>query len=444
MTHQDRSTVHRGTRSAKSLPTTQEFARYQREWFAGVQRQVRAEGSPFALVNADAPHEIFRAMDIPYVVNQWWASVCAAKQRSADYLGYLRDRGYPDDQERYSSLALASSFEGSDDAPWGGLPAPDVVVAHLTGDAVGKIFELWAREYGAAFYPIELTVGPGDVEPRWFDRMHGEWDELIEPQRLDLMVEELKGLIRFLELRTGRTFDEVKFARVMELANEQESYNRATRDLIAATSPAPLGVADGIPSVMIPQWHRGSVWGRDAAKRLYEEVHARVESGEADFPDERVRLMWIGRGLWFDMGFYQYFEQRYGAVFVWSMYLAVAADCYVRYGDDPLRTLAGRFAAFAEQYNMPPWSSEWYCKEALHNQIDGVVHLTTDALRGTHFITRRLEEAGVPVVEIGGDNVDARQWDDEGVKSQISGFIEERAAPRARARAASEASGHHR
>ncbi len=99
------------------------------------------------------------------------------------------------------------------------------------------------------------------------------------------------------------------------------------------------------------------------------------------------------------------------------MYLDVAADCYVRYGDDALRTLAGRFAAFAEQYNMPPWSSEWYCKEAPHNQIDGVVHLTTDALRGTHFITRRLEEAGVPVVEIGGDNVDARQWDDEGVKS---------------------------
>lgn len=414
---------------------SRDFVRYQREWFSEVQRRVRSEGTPLALVNADAPHELFRAMDIPYVVNQWWASVCAAKQRSADYLGYLRDRGYPDDQEPYSALALGSSFEADqDDAPWGGLPTPDVVVAHLSGDATGKIFELWAREYGAAFYPFELSIGPAEVEPRWFDRMHHEWERLIEPQRLDLMVEELKGLIRFLELRTGRVFDEVKFARAMDLANEQATYNRATRDLIARTSPAPVSVADAIPSVMIPQWHRGSEWGRDAAKRFYEEVRSRAEAGEPALPDERVRLMWIGRGLWFDMGFYQYFEQRYGAVFVWSMYLAVGADCYLRYGDDPLRALAGRFAALSEQYNMPPWSSEWYCKEALHNQIDGVVHLTTDALRGTHFITRRLEEAGVPVVEITGDNVDSRRWDGDAVTSEIARFIERRAEPRARLR----------
>jgi benzoyl-CoA reductase/2-hydroxyglutaryl-CoA dehydratase subunit BcrC/BadD/HgdB len=136
--------------------------------------------------------------------------------------------------------------------------------------------------------------------------------------------------------------------------------------------------------------------------------------------------MWIGRGLWFDMGFYQHFEERYGAVFVWSMYLAVAADAYLRYGDDPLRALAARFAAFGEQINMPPWSSEWYLKEARHNRIDGVVHLVGDALRGAPFITRALEEAGVPVCEIRAHNVDPRAWDDEAVKAQVADFVETR------------------
>ncbi len=426
---------HRGGRSSKSLASSRDVIRYQRAWFDDMQRQVRDEGVPFALVNADVPHEIFRAMGIPYVVNQWWASVVAAKQRSAEYLELLRERGYPDDQDRYSSLALASSFDPDPEGvPWGGLPTPTVVVAHLSGDATSKIFELWAREYGAVFYPLSYTVGPGAVEPRWFERMHHEWDQVIEPHRLELLVEEMKGLIRFLELQTGRVFDEAKFVRIMELANEQEEYNRETRDLIARTVPAPLSVADGIPSVMIPQWHRGSEWGRDAARRFRDEVRQRVEDGDAALPGERVRLMWIGRGLWFDMGFYQHFEERFGAVFIWSMYLAVGADCYLRYGDDPLATLAGRFAALSEQYNMPPWSSEWYAKEAVHNQIDGVVHLTTDAVRGTHFITRRIREAGVPVLEISGDNVDARDWDDGAIKSRISEFIEQEAEPRARER----------
>ena len=422
--------AHRGGRSTKALSTSRDFARYQREWFIEVQRQVREDGVPFALVNADAPHELLRAMGIPYVVNQWWASICAAKQRSADYLGLLRERGYPDDQEPYSALALGSSFDDPDDAPWGGLPIPDLVMAYLNSDATGKIFELWAHEHGATFFPFEGTVHPGELEPRWFERMDHHWDEVIGRERIELMLEEMKGLIRHLEIETGRAFDETAFARVMDLSNEHEEYNRQTRDLIANARPAPLSVADGTPSVMIPQWHRGTEWGRDAAKRFRDEVQARVDAGDAAFPDERIRLMWIGRGLWFDMGFYQYFEERFGAVFVWSMYLAVGADCYLRYGGEPLERLAARFAALGDTYNMPPWSSEWYAKEAVHNGIDGVVHLTTDAVRGTHFITRRIEEAGIPIIEISGDNVDARAWDDGTVKERIAAFIEQEVEPR--------------
>jgi len=210
----------------------------------------------------------------------------------------------------------------------------------------------------------------------------------------------------------------------MRLANEQAEWNRRTRDLIARTSPSPVSVADAIPAVMLPQWHRGTQYAVDAARALHDEVAARAAAGEG--PAERVRLMWVGRGLWFNMGFYQHFEERYGAVFVWSMYLAVAADAYLRYGDDPMRTLAARFAAFGDQINMPPWSSEWYLKEARHNRIDGVVHLVGDALRGAPFITRALEEAGIPVCEIAAHNVDQRAWDDAAIKAQVSHFIETR------------------
>src|SRR4051794_35103104 len=410
------------TRSVTTLRAARDASAHQRAWFAELRQRVAA-GEPFAVLNADAPHELFRAFDIPYVVNQWWASIVAAKQRSAPYLAALRDRGYPDWSDQYGSLALASSLAEDEDAPWGGLPTPTFLVAHLTDDAQRKIFELWARKSGAAFYPLSATVA-NEVPPSWHDTIQHDWERVIGGDRLDLMVEELHGLVELMERTTGRKLDRERLVDVMRLANEQAEWNRRTRDLIAATSPSPVSVADAVPAVMLPQWHRGTQYAVDAARALHDEVAARAAAGEG--PEERVRLMWVGRGLWFNMGFYQHFEQRYGAVFVWSMYLAVAADAYLRYGDDPMRALAARFAAFSDQINMPPWSSEWYLKEARHNRIDGVVHLTGDALRGAPFITRALEEAGIPVCEIRAHNVDQRAWDDEAVKAQVAGFIETR------------------
>ncbi|HHY60724.1 MAG TPA: 2-hydroxyacyl-CoA dehydratase, partial [Clostridia bacterium] len=142
-------------------------------------------------------------------------------------------------------------------------------------------------------------------------------------------MEDLKGLIRFLELETGRPFSMTRFEKVMDLINQQEEYYRMTRDLIAQTVPAPVTIADVVGPVMQAQWQRGTEWAVENARRLYLEVKDLVDRGVAACPHERIRLGWIGRGLWFNLGFYQYFEEKYGAVFVWSMYLAMGADAYI-------------------------------------------------------------------------------------------------------------------
>jgi hypothetical protein len=399
------------------LPSAVTATRYQREWFA----DLRASGEKVALVNADAPQEIFRAMGIPYVVNQWWASIVAAKQRTGDHLALLRERGYPDYTEQYSSLALASSFYPDDGtAPWGGLPEPFLLLGEVTGDVTRKIFEVWQDETGVTYYPLE-SGAQDPVDERWWELMPHEWERAIGPARIELMHAELVGLIRLLEQRTGRRFSESRFRRVMELVNEQAEWNRRTRKLLAEARPCPVPINDILPGVMIPQWHRGTPWARDAARSLHDEVLARVEAGAG--PQERVRLMWIGRGLWFDLGFYRRFEERYGAVFVWSMYLAIAADGYLRYGPDPLRALAGRFAAFTDQLYTPPWSVEWYVEQAKQHGVDGVVHLVSDDGRGSWFTTHALRAAGVPVLELRADNVDDRQYDGAAVEALVAAWL---------------------
>jgi benzoyl-CoA reductase/2-hydroxyglutaryl-CoA dehydratase subunit BcrC/BadD/HgdB len=418
-----------GAASVKQLRSAIEANAYQRQWFMGIKERV-AKGEPFAIVNADVPQEIFRAMEIPYVVNQWWAAVCSAKQMSPYYFGLLNDRGYRKNLCRYCSLSLASALDPeSEKGPWGGLPKPTLAVTRLTCDAQMKIFELWSREFGIPFYPLENTV-PLVVPERWWEKAYRQWEELFEPHRLDLMVEELKGLVRFLETTTGVTFSETKFKQVMDLINKQEEYFTRARDLIAKTVPAPISITDQVPSVMIPQWHRGTQWGVDAARLFYGEVRDLVDRGMAACQNERVRLMWLGTGLWFNLGFYQHFEQRYGATFVWSIYLGLAADAYARFGDDPLRALASRFVGMEDMLHMPPWNSDWYVKEAKINQIHGMVHLVaescTQAVQGSYFIKKAFEEAGIPVLELQADTVDARAWDNARMTAELEAFLENR------------------
>ena len=212
----------------------------------------------------------------------------------------------------------------------------------------------------------------------------------------------------------------------MDLVNEQAEYNRRTRDLIASTRPAPVTIVDTMPATMIPQWHRGTEWARDAAKGVYEEVRERVDRGQAAWPAERVRLAWIGTGLWFNMRFYDYVQERCDAVFVWSIYLGIAADGYIRYGDDPLRALAARFTTLEEALHMNTWSSEWHVKECLSHNVDGVVTLEG---HGGYFSTRALRAAGIPVLSLRGSNVDARTWDEAAVTEQIARFIETEVIP---------------
>ena len=431
----------------KKLKATSIASAYQKEWFAGLKKRVEA-GEDFGYLNADVPMEILRAMDIPFVVNQWWAAICGAKRMTRKYFGLLRDAGYRDDLCSYCATAFAESLdpddhkvdeEGKPLGPWGGLPDPTLAITRLTCDCQSKIFELFAKNHGAAFYAMENTV-PRKVPLTWFDKVQDDWEDFYDKDRLDTAVEELKELIRFLEMKTGKMFDINQLERVMNLINEQESYYRKIRDLIASCHPVPVTVVDTINAVMQAQWQRGTEWAVEHAKGLYEEIKALADKKEAAVPNEKYRLMWIGRGIWHDFGFYQRFEEKYGAVFMWTMYLAMGADAYIRnhVEEDPLRALAARYIGMEDFLHMPPWNSQWYLQQARQNDIDGVVYMVPEncmqAVEGSYFIKKTLEDAGIPVLTFNADPVDPRKWSAETMTGLVEDFIENRVIPASKAR----------
>jgi benzoyl-CoA reductase/2-hydroxyglutaryl-CoA dehydratase subunit BcrC/BadD/HgdB len=190
-------------------------------------------------------------------------------------------------------------------------------------------------------------------------------------------------------------------------------------------------MTEQISNVMATQWVRGTDWALGHARAFHDEVQQRVKAGIAACPGERARLMWVGVGLWHDTDFYTAFEASHQAVFVWSMYLAFGPDGYIRYGlDDPMAALASRLASFNEYLHNPPWASEWIVQQARLHRINGALVLRPRSMKpaaaGRLFIERALENAGIPVLPIEADVVDARAWDPKAARESVRSFLEKR------------------
>jgi benzoyl-CoA reductase subunit B len=413
----------------KQLECTVRAAAHQKAWFAQLRQDVFENHKPYAIVQADMPLELFHAMDVPVVSNQWWAAVVAAKRLTPYYLDNLNSMGYHNGLCRYCSLSLASSIAGDPAlAPWGGLPKPALLSARLTCDCIQRVFETWAAQFGSPFVPLDAP-GASELPPRWWELSRYRWSELFESHRLDFMVAQFHSLIATLERITGSTFDLRRLRALMEGVNQQEQYFEEVLDMICQAPRTPIRMHEQVSNVMAAQWLRGSEWAIAHARAFRDEVKQRVDAGIAACPSERLRLMWVGAGLWHDTDFYTAFEEQYGAVFVWSMYLAFGPDGYIRYGlDDPLRALASRTVSFNEQLHNPPWANEWIVDQAKKHRIDAALVLqplgTLPSATGSLFIERALEAAGVPVLPVAADMVDAREWNGAEMRQRVGQFLE--------------------
>ena len=415
----------------RQLETTAAAAAFQKQWFAGLRRRVFDERQPYAIVQADVPFEPFDLLGVPAVSNQWWAALVAAKRQAPAYLEAMATDGYHQGLCRYCSLGYASTrYADVQLAPWGGLPTPRLLCARLTCDCIGRVFGLWAEAFNTELFEID-NPGASDLPPRWWERSRHQWRQLVEPHRLAFAVAALERLVGRLEEISGRTLDRAALRERLEMVNRQEEIFDAVRRLIAAAPQVPVRMTEQISNVMATQWVRGTDWAIAHARAFHDEVQQRVAAGIAACPDERARLMWVGAGLWHDTAFYTAFEESHRAVFVWSMYLAFGPDGYIRYGlDDPMAALASRTASFNEYLHNPPWAAEWIVHQAREHRIDGALVLrprrAQPAGTGRLFIERALEEAGIPVLPIEADVVDARAWDPEAARAGVRSFLDRR------------------
>jgi len=376
------------TRSAAQMETPGEVRAYQRKWLEETRERVQ-QGEPFAICNGDEFEDVLNVMDIPVIVINYYNSLIAVQRKTGHYTKVLADHGY--DPSPFA-LGLATTLDGNPEmAPWGGLPKPAIILGSTKNDVEMKTLEVWAREYGCPLYPLEFALDAVPElphyppPPRWWEMTKDHWDELIDPRRLDLRVEEEKALISFLEIATGRKLSMTRLRTALELINEQMEYWGKARDLIAETVPCPASLRDQLAMYQV-MWHRGTARARDFIKAYYEEIRDRVDQGVAANPDEKLRLMWIAGT---PPAWGRFIEEKYRAVCVCSAFSSIPIDSYRRtvLNDDPLRTIAGRHMVLFME------TPDWRLKDAKLHQCDGVVEAVSPA--APSFNKKLFEESGM-------------------------------------------------
>jgi benzoyl-CoA reductase subunit B len=417
-------------RVAKQLACSARASEYSRKSFQELRRRVLDEKIPYILSNAEMPHEIFEVLGLPVVTGEWWGGVIAAKGQAGRYLDWANQHGFHRGLGAYNALGLLSLIAEVPDPPWGGLPKPSLICAPHREQAAELLNITVAERLGVPYIGIEIPASTR-FYPRWWEMARDSWEELYETDRIDVVLQQYREMVEAAELIAGRVLDVGALRERMHAVNRQEAYFDDARRVIAAAPRTPVRISEQMSNSMTAQWHRGSPWAVEHARQFRDEVAARAASGIGVIADERIRLMWIGVGLWHNTAFYSAFEESHGAVFVWSMYLALAADGYIKNQlRDPLRALAARYLNLGEQAHAPPWAGEWMVHEATRYRVNGAVLLRSPSQRhqlsGNIFQRQALEAAGIPVLEITADPTDERDWNEADMRARVALFIEER------------------
>lgn len=373
------------------LKTVDRVRADQRQWVADT-REAAASGRPFAICSSDEFEEIFSLFDVPVLVINYWNFVIVSQGKAAHFSQVLEKAGYPG--PHFLSLGLASSLE-PEQAPWGGLPKPIILLGSTRSDYEMRMGELWARALDCEFYPLDFNMQSAASKPLpddWWRRTETDWEAMVDPERLELRIAQNYELIRHLECRLGRSFDNRAFVRSAELENEQMRYWQRAHDLIAAAPRCPVSLRDQL-AMYQPMWKRGTEYGLEMFRLYFEEVQARVADGLAGYPVERKRLLYWS--MLEDPPFHAWLRDRYGAVFVGNNYGPIPGF-YIRQFDpaEPMRAMAGRHLFLFGQ------SPELMIAEARAHRVDGIVMTAPNSDRHPTRFRQAAVAAGIPLLEV--------------------------------------------
>lgn len=399
--------------------------------------QASKEGKPVAWGVAsswqgDIP---LRAMDIPIIYPENYASLCAATGNAGAYMELSDLEGYPPNLCGYSRCTIGYAYSMMKErggnipphAPFGGIPKPALLfTSGMKCDTRFKWFQAMGRYFNAPLFCLEMPI-MGNYEGTEAD---------LEKYQVKFLVQMLNDYIAFLEKLFGRKMDYAKLDETVDLMAKVH---------LAGLRISELGKALPGPRHSIDFWGTISPGLFSSGKMeqilvLYDdmlaEVQERVENGvSAINVPERFRLIFADIPPWHSLNFFDGLAER-----GWNFVYESAVNFHQPQPPDltgihdPVEKLArlGRNFYFqrlqnAKDNKVSNYYVDIYLKAAREYRADGFfLHMVASCrpmsqhLRTLQdYLHKRLD---VPSLWVEGDMVDRSVFDPQEILARAEAF----------------------
>ena len=277
------------------------------------------KGKFVATHGTQQPIEIYEAMDVVGVFNEFWGVISdVVKLESVpEALSISASTGTPGE--------VCSFFRNMDGLMHAGKwPRTDFMLYATSSCDNVKAFHTLGRRYGIPSFGMERPHYP------------------FTARALDFWKNEHKRLIAFLEEQTGKKLD---YDRLKETVRLSYRLTELCLDIdkLVAHVPSPMSSECFGGVLLALRLMCGTQDAVDFLTGLRDELQERVDNGIGAVKDERFRVMWSSFTPFFDPKLMGFMQQKYGAVSVCEMLARWRGEAnWMLDPDDPLGNLAYR------------------------------------------------------------------------------------------------------
>ncbi len=387
------------------------------KWYQDLNNLYKENKGAVYLMISGNPVELIRAFDLLPVYPEINALQLAIRKQSLQFLQEAENIGYSMDNCGYVKADIGAFLSGYLTSLGTHLPKPLLILCNFVGcNTYIKWFEHLAHFTHSPLYVLDI--------PFMRESECKEYD-------VQYVIEQLKGIIKFLEERTGKRFDIDKFKQILTFSAEMEELWTEVKEM-AKNVPTPFDAYFDSTTLMGPLYvYRGTKEGVDYFKAVVEELKTKVKEGKGAVEKERFRMVVEGPPP------YPYFKKlrdmlsSWGAVSVASTYSTVGGIWEFGFRHNPKQPLES-LALHMISHNLP---NRNYLQR--YDQINRYIkEWKADALF-IHFVKScRLFSCGqgdmrelfihknIPTLYIESDLEDPRYFAEAQVKNRIDAFFE--------------------
>ena len=257
-----------------------------------------------------------------------------------------------------------------------------------------------------------------------------EYDIANRERNLRYIESQLRDALDVLETWTGRLLDLPRLGeRIRGLAEVADM--RAGVAQLGKTCPSVCSALDLIPAAYV---HRACLV--EESKRIYgalrEEIEGKIERGERDVPDEKLRIHWVGSFPWGLTGAIKELLARHGATLCASQTATGGSPPERGVGLDPgnpLGTAAWLLEESGANKSVDTRIEEWIKPTVEGYNVDGIIFqmprtCKINAIPVAVLAAQVGKDIGVPTFILESDAIDPAFYDETQVENRIESFLE--------------------